>query len=161
MIHDISDTGSTTFVEPQELVQLSNQIYALRVEEKEEIYRLLKMLTEKVAFHENEIDSNNKVIAALDEISAKAIYGIKHKCYPASLCDEQVISIKGARHPLISDEVVIDNDFELSKEQSMIIISGPNAGGKTVALKTLGLMVMMSQMGLLIPTSIQTWSSTN
>ena len=152
MIHDISDTGSTTFVEPQELVQLSNQIYALRVEEKEEIYRLLKMLTEKVAFHENEIDSNNKIIAKLDEISAKANYGIKHKCYAASLSDDQIISIKGARHPLINEEVVVDNDFELNKEQSMIIISGPNAGGKTVALKTLGLMVMMNQMGLLIPT---------
>ena len=152
MIHDISDTGATTFVEPQELVQLSNQIYALRVEEKEEIYRLLKILTEKVAFHESEIDSNNKVIALLDEISAKAIYGIKHQCFAASLCDDQLISIKGARHPLISDEVVVENDFELSKQQSMIIISGPNAGGKTVALKTLGLMVMMTQMGLLIPT---------
>ena len=152
MIHDISDTGATTFVEPQELVLLSNQIYALRVEEKEEIYRLLKMLTEKVAFHENEIDSNNKVIASLDEISAKAIYGIKHKCLAANLSDEQIISLKGARHPLINDEVVVDNDFEMNKEQSMIIISGPNAGGKTVALKTLGLMVMMTQMGLVIPT---------
>lgn len=152
MIHDISDTGATTFVEPQELVQLSNQIYALRVEEKEEIYRLLKMLTEKVALHESEIDSNNNVIARLDEISAKASYGIKHKCVVATLSDEQVISIKGARHPLINDEVVVDNDFELNKEQSMIIISGPNAGGKTVALKTLGLMVMMTQIGLAIPT---------
>ena len=152
MIHDISDTGATTFVEPQELVQLSNQIYSLKVEEKEEIYRLLKVLTEKVAFHESEIDSNNKVIALLDEISAKAAYAIKHKCVVATLSDEQVISIKGARHPLINEEVVVDNDFELSKEQSMIIISGPNAGGKTVALKTLGLMVMMTQMGLAIPT---------
>ncbi len=152
MIHDISDTGATTFVEPQELVQLSNQIYALRVEEKEEIYRLLKMLTEKVALHESEINSNNNVIARLDEISAKASYGIKHKCLVATLSDEQVISIKGARHPLINDEVVVDNDFELNKKQSMIIISGPNAGGKTVALKTLGLMVMMTQIGLAIPT---------
>lgn len=152
MIRDISDTGATTFVEPQELVQLSNQIYALRVEEKEEIYRLLKMLTEKVALHESEIDSNNNVIARLDEISAKASYGIKHKCVVATLSDEQVISIKGARHPLINDEAVVDNDFELNKEQSMIIISGPNAGGKTVALKTLGLMVMMTQIGLAIPT---------
>ena len=152
MIHDISDTGATTFVEPQELVQLSNQIYALRVEEKEEIYRLLKMLTEKVALHESEIDSNNNAIARLDEISAKASYGIKHRCVVATLSDEQVISIKGARHPLINDEVVVDSDFELNKEQSMIIISGPNAGGKTVALKTLGLMVMMTQIGLAIPT---------
>ena len=152
IIHDISDTGATTFVEPQELVQLSNQIYALRVEEKEEIYRLLKMLTEQVAFHEGEINSNNRVIALLDEISAKAIYGIKHHCQVANLSDEQVITIEGARHPLIKNEVVVDNDFALSKEQSMIIISGPNAGGKTVALKTLGLMVMMNQMGLAIPT---------
>lgn len=152
MIHDISDTGSTTFIEPQELVQLSNQIYSLRVEEKEEIYRLLKVLTEKVAFHENEIHSNNFVIALLDEISAKAIYGIKHECAVANLVDEQVISLKGARHPLINKDVVVDNDFELNPSQSMIIISGPNAGGKTVALKTLGLMVMMNQIGLPLPT---------
>lgn len=152
MIHDISDTGSTTFVEPQELVQLSNQIYSLRVEEKEEIYRLLKVLTEKVAFHENEIHSNNQIIALLDELSAKAVYGIKHKCCVATLADEQVISLKGARHPLINPDVVVDNDFELSQNQSMIIISGPNAGGKTVALKTVGLMVMMNQMGLPIQT---------
>lgn len=152
IIHDISDTGSTTFIEPQELVQISNQISALRVEEKEEINRLLKMLTEQVSFHESEIDSNNKVIAYLDEISAKAIYGIKHKCLVASLCDEHLISLAGARHPLIDDDDVVENDFELSSGQSMIIISGPNAGGKTVALKTLGLMVMMTQMGLPIPT---------
>ncbi len=152
MIHDISDTGSTTFVEPQELVQLSNQIYSLRVEEKEEIYRLLKELTNKVAFHESEITNNNKLIAKLDEISAKAIYGNKHHCIVASLADEQVISLVGARHPLIKDDVVVENDFEMNQEQSMIIISGPNAGGKTVALKTLGLMVMMNQMGLPIPT---------
>ena len=152
IIHDISDTGSTTFIEPQELVQLSNQIYALRVQEKEEIYRLLKELSEQVAFHEEEIHSNNIIIGLLDEISAKAVYGIKHKCYCAHLSDEQIISLKGARHPLISDEIVVDNDFELNQEQSMIIISGPNAGGKTVALKTLGLMVMMNQMGLPILT---------
>ena len=151
MIHDISDTGATTFVEPQELVQLSNQIYALRVEEKEEIYRLLKILTEKVAIHQSEIQTNNRIIALLDEISAKAIYANKHHCLTSTLSDEQIISISGARHPLINDDVVVDNDFFLNKQQSMIIISGPNAGGKTVALKTLGLMVMMNQMGLAIP----------
>lgn len=152
VIHDISDSGSTTFIEPEALVQLSNQICVLHIEEKEEIYQLLKMLTSQVARFSSQISSNNKVLGELDFISAKAEYSNKHNCLAAVFSKERIIDLKGAKHPLIEETKVIANDFKFNDEQRIIIISGPNAGGKTVALKTLGLLIMMSQMGLAIPT---------
>ena len=154
VIHDISDTYQTTFIEPIQLVELSNRICSLKVEEKEEISRLLKALTESVSKSAPEILANNSLIGELDFISSKAIYGNSINAQVANLVDEQIIELNKARHPLIDQTKVIANDFLLNKEQRIIIISGPNAGGKTVALKTLGLMIMMNQMGLAIPTSI-------
>lgn len=152
VIHDISDSGQTTFIEPNVLVDMSNELYLAHKKEKEEITRILKELSNKVVDKAPEVVSNNKVISELDFIDSKACYGNKHNCYVASLSEQPLIDIKGARHPLISDEVVVANDFYLDQKQRIIIISGPNAGGKTVALKTLGLMVMMNQMGLALPT---------
>lgn len=152
VIHDISDSGQTTFIEPEALVKLSNEICVLKLEEKEEVYRLLKMLSGEVCRYSSQISSNNKVIGELDFIAAKAEYSNKHNCIAASFVKERIIDIKGAKHPLIADDIVVANDFKFDEKQRIIIISGPNAGGKTVALKTLGLMIMMSQMGLSIPT---------
>ena len=152
VIHDISDSGNTTFIEPEVLVQLSNQICVLRIEEKEEIYLLLKMLTSEVVSFSSQISNNNFVIGEIDFIFAKACYSNKHNCLCATFTNDRVIDLKGARHPLIDEDKVIANDFKFDEKQRIIIISGPNAGGKTVALKTLGLLVMMSQMGLAIPT---------
>lgn len=152
VIHDISDSGQTTFIEPEVLVHLSNQICVLRIEEKEEIYQLLKLLTAEVVKYSSQIDSNNKVIGEIDFISAKAEYSNKHNCYVVSFSKERLIDFKGARHPLIDEDKVVANDFNFNQSQRIVVISGPNAGGKTVALKTLGLLVMMSQMGLAIPT---------
>lgn len=151
IIHDISDTGLTTFIEPSILVELSNKVYSLHIEEKEEIYRLLQELSKEVLKVSPSIENNNNIIADLDYISAKAIYGNKHNCVVGKLVKDRVIEIHGARHPLIASDKVVENDFTLNEEQRIIIISGPNAGGKTVALKTLGLMVMMNQMGIPIP----------
>ena len=153
VIHDISDSGNTTFIEPEILVQLSNQIVSLKIEEKEEIYKLLKMLTGEVSSYSSSILSNNKVIGELDFVSAKSQYSNKHLCLVPTFIKERVISFKGARHPLIDPSKVVANDFHFDEKQRVIVISGPNAGGKTVALKTLGLLVMMAQMGLAIPTS--------
>ena len=152
VIHDISDSGQTTFIEPQEMVQLMNQICVLHIEEKEEIYQLLKMLTLEVVQYSGQISSNNKLIGELDFISAKSEYANAHDCYVATFVKERMIDFKGARHPLIPADQVVANDFRFDENQRLIVISGPNAGGKTVALKTLGLLVMMSQMGLAIPT---------
>lgn len=152
VIHDISDSGQTTFIEPNILVDLSNQLYLLHKNEKEEITRLLKELSQKVVEHSPEILANNIVIGELDFIDSKAYYGNAHESYVSIYSEIPLIDIKGARHPLISKDVVVPNDFYLDENQRLIIISGPNAGGKTVALKTLGLMVMMNQMGLALPT---------
>ena len=152
VIHDISDSGQTTFIEPESLVRLSNQICLLHIEEKEEIYLLLKMLTSEVVRFSSQITSNNRVIGEIDLISSKALYMNKHNCQVASFTKDRVIDIKGARHPLIDESKVVANDFSFDENHRIVVISGPNAGGKTVALKTLGLLVMMSQMGLAIPT---------
>ena len=155
IIHDFSSSGQTTFIEPSILVNLSNQIYALKNDEQEEIYKLLKELSLQVGAHSNEVYENNKILAEFDYIAAKAKYCNEYKCLVAELSDERVIDIKGARHPLLDQTKVVANDFHFDNETRLIIISGPNAGGKTVALKTLGILVMMNQMGIAIPTSSQ------
>ena len=153
IIHDFSSSGQTTFIEPSILVNISNQIYALKADEQEEIYRLLKELSLLVKDKADEIESNNKILAEFDYIASKAQYSNNHKCFVPTLSDERIIELKNARHPLIDPKCVVPNDFDFNSDDRIIIISGPNAGGKTVALKTLGLMVMMTQMGIAIPTS--------
>lgn len=153
IIHDFSSSGQTTFIEPSSLVNLSNQIYALKVDEQEEIYRLLKELSSEVSNHANEILENNKILAEFDYIAAKAHYSNKYKCFVSELTEERIIDLKKARHPLLDQSKVVANDFHFDEQTRIIIISGPNAGGKTVALKTLGILVMMNQMGLALPTS--------
>ncbi len=153
IIHDVSDSGMTTFIEPTELVELSNELYSYKALEREEIRRILKELTEKVALKGDEILKNNEIIARLDYLDAKASYAIKKKGYIASLEDEGIIELKNARHPLIDESRVVSNDFFLNKDERIIVISGPNAGGKTVALKTLGINIMLNQMGMATLTS--------
>ncbi len=153
IIHDFSSSGQTTFIEPSSLVNLSNQIYALKADEQEEIYRLLKELSSEVSEHANELLENNKILAEFDFIAAKAQYCNKYKCFVSDLVDERIIDLKKARHPLIDQSKVIANDFHFDEEGRIVIISGPNAGGKTVAIKTLGILVMMNQMGIALPTS--------
>ncbi len=152
IIHDFSSSGQTTFIEPSSMVNLSNQIYALKVDEQEEIYRLLKELSLLVKKHSSKIESNNKILAEFDYIAAKAHYSNKYKSFVSEISDEPIIDLKKARHPLLDQNKVVANDFYFDKDNRIIIISGPNAGGKTVALKTLGILVMMNQMGLAIPT---------
>ena len=152
VIHDISDTGMTTFIEPEWAVESNNQIYVLKIEEREEIQRLLRELSVLVANSAKDILANNYLIGYLDYVQAKAMYGIALDAKIAELSPIKVIDITKARHPLIKPEVVVANDFNFDSEINIIVISGPNAGGKTVALKTLGLMVLMNQCGLALPT---------
>lgn len=159
IIHDISDSGQTTFIEPSSLVELSNELCSLRVDEKEEINYLLRVLSEEVFLLGDDIIKNNEILGELDFIASKASYSIKHNCIGAGFVKDRVINFIGARHPLIDEEKVVSNDFKFSEDNRLIIISGPNAGGKTVALKTLGLLVMMSQMGLAIPTKEKAYLS--
>ena len=152
VIHDISDSGATTFIEPTILVDLSNELYLAHKKESEEIARILKELSQKCVDVAPLLRENNRLIAEFDFIDSKAIYANNNNSFVATIEDKPLIEIEGARHPLIEKERVVANDFFLNENQRLIIISGPNAGGKTVALKTLGLMVMMTNMGLAIPT---------
>ena len=151
IVYDVSDSGNTTFIEPLEIVQINNEITALKVQENEEIRRILKALTALVLLQEGEIITNNKIIAKLDFLSAKALYGNEINADIAECSDKQEIILESARHPLIDPKKVVANSFELNENEPIIIISGPNAGGKTVSLKTVGLLTLMHQSGLALP----------
>ncbi len=151
IVYDVSDSGNTTFIEPLEIVQINNEITALKVQENEEIRKILKALTALVLLQEGEIITNNKIIAKLDFLSAKAQYMGEINGEIAASTDTQTIELVSARHPLIDPRKVVANSFLLNEEEPIIIISGPNAGGKTVSLKTVGLLVMMHQSGLALP----------
>lgn len=148
IVHDISSSGNTTFVEPSDIVELNNNLVLLKALEADEIRKILKELTNLVLLQEEEILINNQIISRLDFVSAKALYGIKNNGIVASLSDTHAIYLKDARHPLIDKNKVISNSFELDEKKRIIIISGPNAGGKTVALKTVGLLIYMNQCAL-------------
>ena len=151
IVYDVSDSGNTTFIEPLEIVQINNEITALKVQENEEIRKILKALTALVLLQEGEIITNNKIIAELDFLSAKALYASEINAEIADISDQQEIILESARHPLIDPKKVVANSFNLNEEEPIIIISGPNAGGKTVSLKTVGLLVLMHQSGLALP----------
>ena len=151
IVYDVSDSGNTTFIEPLEIVQINNEITALKVQENEEVRKVLKALTALVLLQESEIITNNKIIAKLDFLGAKANYMNEINGEIAECVDSQTIELISARHPLIDSRKVVPNSFVLNEEEPIIIISGPNAGGKTVSLKTVGLLTMMHQSGLALP----------
>jgi len=152
MIHDVSSTGLTTFIEPKPLVDLALEKQLLYGEEQEEIFLILKSITEWIKPDTEIIRKNNLQIGNLDVIQAKAKFGNETAGYIAELSNTPHIELLGARHPLINPEKVVANDFILTEKQSIVIISGPNAGGKTVAMKTVGLFVYLHQLAIPLPT---------
>lgn len=152
IVQDVSNTGETTFIEPELLVEFNNKMVELHNDEREEIHRLLMELSQEVASSSEAVLENNEMIGYLDFVSAKAKMAEENDCHIPSYSKKPLIDLIEARHPLIDKNKVVANDFSLSAESSLVIISGPNAGGKTVALKTLGLLVMMNQCALAIPT---------
>ncbi|WP_251549485.1 endonuclease MutS2 [Neobacillus muris] len=151
IIHDQSASGQTLFIEPQVIVQLNNQLQDIRVKEQVEIERILTELSAKTAEHESELKVIVEVMANLDFIFAKARYGKKIKASKPQMNNEGKISLYKARHPLIPMDEVVPNDILIGKDYTTIVITGPNTGGKTVTLKTLGLCALMAQAGLQVP----------
>ncbi|UII55118.1 endonuclease MutS2 [Cytobacillus spongiae] len=151
IIHDQSSSGQTLFIEPQTIVQLNNELQGIRVKEQQEIERILIELSAQVGEYHAELDVIVKVLSDLDFMFAKARYGKKIKATKPKMNDEGRISLFKARHPLISADEVVPNDIMLGKNYSTIVITGPNTGGKTVTLKTVGLCTLMAQSGLQIP----------
>lgn len=152
MIHDVSSTGLTTFIEPKPLVDLSLEKQLLYGEEQEEIFLILQSLTDLIKPETGILRMNNQRIGMLDVIQAKAKFGLETQGYIAVLSPTPRIELVGARHPLIDPQHVVANDFLLTEKQSIVIISGPNAGGKTVAMKTVGLFVYLHQLAIPLPT---------
>ncbi|MFC0474226.1 endonuclease MutS2 [Robertmurraya beringensis] len=151
IIHDQSSSGQTLFIEPQAIVQLNNDVQAIRVKEKQEIERILVELSGKVGLFESELGTIVGVLTDLDFMFAKARYSKRIKGSKPKMNNEGIISLFKARHPLIAMDEVVPNDILLGKTYSTIVITGPNTGGKTVTLKTVGLCTLMAQAGLQIP----------
>jgi DNA mismatch repair protein MutS2 len=151
IIHDQSSSGQTLFIEPQVIVQLNNQLQDIRVKEQLEIERILSELSSQTAEHESELQVIVAVLANLDFIFAKARYGKQIKASMPIMNNEGRITLYKARHPLIPIDEVVANDIMLGKDYTTIVITGPNTGGKTVTLKTLGLCSLMAQAGLQVP----------
>ncbi|MFI8708059.1 endonuclease MutS2 [Bacillus sp. NPDC077411] len=151
IVHDQSASGQTLFIEPQVIVELNNALQEARVKEKQEVERILMMLTEEVAAEADIILENVDVVAELDFIFAKAFYAKRLKATKPILNNERYMNLRLARHPLIDPKVVVPNDIVLGKDFTTIVITGPNTGGKTVTLKTVGICILMAQSGLHIP----------
>ncbi|MDF0729048.1 endonuclease MutS2 [Cytobacillus sp. S13-E01] len=151
IVHDQSSSGATVFIEPQSVVDLNNTLQEARVKEKQEIERILFELTGEVAEVGEDLLQNVEVLADLDFMFTKAAYSQKTKASKPIMNNNGYVRIFKARHPLISPSEVVPNDIELGKEFTSIVITGPNTGGKTVTLKTLGLFTLMAQSGLQIP----------
>ncbi len=151
IVHDQSSSGATLFIEPQSVVDLNNVLQEARVREKQEIDRILLELSNAVAEEYEPLYQNVNTLGELDFMFTKASYSKKMKGTKPKINGNGYVFIKKGRHPLIDPQEVVPNDIELGKDYTSIVITGPNTGGKTVTLKTIGLLTIMAQAGLQIP----------
>ena len=151
LIHDQSSSGSTLFIEPAAVVTLNNQLRELALQEKKEIEKILAALSEEAGNHLMELKDNSKNMTQLDFIFARADLAMEQNAVRPVFNDKYYINILRGRHPLIDPKKVVPIDVELGSDYDMIIITGPNTGGKTVTLKTVGLFELMGMAGLHIP----------
>lgn len=151
MIHDQSATGSTYFIEPAAIVELNNKIRELELQEKEEIHIILTNLSAMAGEHTEELTVNIRTMTTLDFIFAKAKLALEMNATEPLFNTDRYINIRKGRHPLLDKKKVVPIDINLGKDYDLLIITGPNTGGKTVSLKTVGLFCLMGQAGLHIP----------
>lgn len=150
IIHDQSSSGATVFVEPMVVVELNNKVRQLQIEERQEIERILRVLSGEIGQEAESLKVAVELLAEFDLHMAKARYGRMTRSSEPRLNEEGRIDLRNARHPLLTGKVVPTN-FHLGRDFFMVVITGPNTGGKTVALKTVGLLTLMAQAGMHIP----------
>ena len=153
IVHDVSATSQTYYIEPKQLVSLNNKVREIEIQITAEISRLLKILTDKIIQKRIEILKSNEVLIELDFILAKARYAIKNGFCEPEIAQDKIIKLEKMKNPVLMKycENVVSNDFEIGKDYISLILTGSNTGGKTVLLKTIGLCVLMMKSGLFIP----------
>ena len=151
LVHDVSSTGSTYFVEPMSAVNANNALRELELKEKKEIERILAELSSEAAAYREAIDLNFRMLVQLDVIFAKAKLAYRMRAWAPIMNEQGRVDLRKARHPLIDSKVVVPISVHLGKDFDSMIITGPNTGGKTVTLKTIGLLTLMAECGLHIP----------
>ncbi|MCI8607627.1 MAG: endonuclease MutS2 [Hungatella sp.] len=151
MVHDQSATGSTLFIEPMAIIQLNNQLRELEVQEKKEIEAVLADLSNQTVPHVEEIRTNQELLAKLDFIFAKSALSRHYRGSEPLFNTNGYLNIKDGRHPLLDPAKVVPINIHLGKDFDLLVVTGPNTGGKTVSLKTVGLFTLMGQAGLHIP----------
>ncbi len=153
ILHDTSSSGATLFIEPMSVVEENNRIRELKSQEKDEIEKILMALTEEIASVHKLIEMTALTISELDYCFARAKYALKTDAFRPVLNDSGIIALNRARHPLLDQKTVVPTDIFLGKDFDTLVVTGPNTGGKTVVLKTIGLLTLMAQAGLHIPAS--------
>ena len=148
VVHDMSASGQTFYIEPNRVVTLNNDIAQKRIEEKNEVARILRELAEAIKPHTPDIRQNTWLIGQIDLINAKYRYQLANKATIPTISDHKAIKLYDARHPLIDPKTVVANDLFFDQTLETIVITGPNTGGKTITLKTLGVAQLMAQSGL-------------
>ncbi|WP_202080390.1 endonuclease MutS2 [Caldalkalibacillus salinus] len=156
IVHDQSASGATLFIEPSAVVTINNQLREAKVKEEKEIEKILRQLSDRVMEAVEELDVNIQALADIDFIFAKAYYAKSLQGVQPKVNQEGYFHLKQARHPLISKEEIVPITFELGDSYSSMVITGPNTGGKTVTLKTLGLLTLMTCAGLAVPAEEET-----
>lgn len=150
LVHDVSSSGSTFFIEPMGVVNANNELRELLAKEKKEIERILAELSAECAAHKEDILEDYQILIWLDSIFARGQLSLKLGCTEPKLSD-RYLRLRGARHPLLDQKKAVANDLALGEKFDTLVITGPNTGGKTVTLKTIGLITLMAQCGLHIP----------
>ena len=157
-IHDRSASGATFFIEPEEVLEMNNELRSLAIDEREEVERILGELSRRVGFIGEELLIDIEILEIIDSAYARAEYAYKLSCVRPEMNDKGIISIDMGRHPLIDRKKVVPVSLSLGKEYRFLLISGPNTGGKTVTLKMVGLFSLMAMCGLFIPAKRATLS---
>ncbi len=151
LVHDVSSTGSTFFVEPMSAVNANNALRELELKEKKEIERILAEMSAEAASHQEDINTDYQLLIQLDVIFAKAKLAYHMRAWAPEMNDEGRVELRKARHPLIDPKVVVPISLRLGTDFDTMIITGPNTGGKTVTLKTIGILTLMAECGLHVP----------